>query len=282
MTQKKTTQPPEDWRKTLPEEWTVTLRGDDGQEQEIPLRDHPALGSYTTKDEAVKALVHAQRMLGKIPDGYVRLPGPDEGQEQQAAFHAALGRPDTPDGYAFPHIDLPEGFEPQEAMLAGFRSTAFELGLTPEQVTGLYQWFLPLVLDTQHGLEAETRRHRDRELESLRSIHRGQTPHMLDSALRAAEAIGGEELLCALDATRAGDHAAVISAFARIAPLVLESGMRSSDQGWGEELSREKLREMMQDPRYHDPLKRDTNYVNKVRKGFETLYPGDYIPGSRP
>ncbi|MEF2145037.1 MAG: hypothetical protein V3573_06290, partial [Desulfovibrionaceae bacterium] len=64
-------------------------------------------------------------------------------------------------------------------------------------------------------------------------------------------------------------------------PLVLESGLRGSARGWGEELSREKLLEMMRDPRYSDPLQRDADFVKKVREGFQTLYPGDYVPGSR-
>lgn len=271
----------EPWQATLPAEWTVKQLTEDGQEQEIPLRDHPALKSYKTKDEAVKALVHAQKMLGKTPEGYVRIPGKDDEQDQLEAFYAALGRPENAEGYDMPAIDLPEGYEMEEAMIEGFKSAAFELGLTPAQVAGLYQWFVPLVLDTHNNLQADADQHRETELESLRSIHRSETPRMLDSALRAAEVIGGKELLHALDSTRAGDHAAVINAFAKIAPLVLESGMRSSGSGWGEELSREKLREMMQDPRYHDPIKRDPEYVKKVRKGFETLYPGDYVPGSR-
>lgn len=274
-------QQPQAWQMTLPEEWTVKQLGEDGREQEIPLRDHPALKSYKTKDEAVKALVHAQRMLGKTPEGYVRIPGKGDAQEQQDAFYSAMGRPENAHGYKMPEIDLPEGYEMQEAIIEGFKNAAFELGLSPEQVSGLYQWFVPLVLDTHYGLEADAEQRRESELESLRSVHRGETPRMLDSALRAAEAIGGKELLHALDSTRAGDRAAVISAFAKIAPLVLESGMRSTGSGWGEELSREKLREMMQDPRYHDPIKRDSEYVKKVRKGFETLYPGDYVPGSR-
>ncbi|QGY39689.1 hypothetical protein GM415_06005 [Pseudodesulfovibrio cashew] len=277
----KTTNATADWRMTMPEEWTVKQLAEDGSEVEIPLREHPALRDYKTKDEAVKALVHAQRMLGKTPEGYVRMPGKDDGPEQVAAFYAALGRPEAPDGYALPEIDLPDGFEVQEAMLEGFRSIAFDLGLTPEQVAGLYQWFLPLVLDTHAGLEAEARQLKDSELESLRAVHRGETPRMLDNALRTAEVLGGKDLLHALDQTRAGDRAAVIAAFAKMAPLVLESGMRTSGSGWGEELSREKLREMMQDPRYHDPLKRDPEFVAKIRKGFEQLYPGDYIPGSR-
>ena len=271
----------EDWRMTLPGEWTVKMAGEDGKAREIPLREHPALADYKTKDEAVKALVHAQKLLGKVPEGYVRMPGRDAAPEEMAEFHAAMGRPGTEEGYEMPEIDLPEGFEVQEQLLAGFRHTAFELGLTPDQAAGLYQWFLPVVLDTHHGLEAENRKLRDSELETLRSVHRGDTPSMLDSALRAAEAVGGQELLDALNETGAGNRAAVISAFARIAPLVLESGLRGSARGWGEELSREKLLEMMRDPRYSDPLKRDADYVKKVREGFQALYPGDYVPGSR-
>lgn len=271
----------QNWQKTLPQEWTVKQLGEDGVEVEIPLREHPALQRYKTKDEAVKALVHAQRMLGKTPQGYVRMPGVSDGQEELDAFYAALGRPEGADGYELPVMELPEGYEVKEALLLSFKKQAHALGLTPAQVTGLYQWFLPIVLEAHHCLESEACKLQDAELESLRSVHRADTPRMLDTALRAAEAIGGKELLHALDTTRAGDHAAVINAFAKIAPLVLESGLRGTGNGWGEDLSREKLREMMQDPRYKDPLKRDPEYVKQVRKGFETLYPGDYIPGSR-
>ncbi|WP_338668901.1 hypothetical protein [Pseudodesulfovibrio methanolicus] len=269
------------WRMTLPEEWTVRHMGEDGTETEIPLRDHPALAKYATKDEAVKALVHAQRMLGKTPEGFVRVPGDQDAPEDLAAFYAALGRPDKADGYELPDMELPEGFALREDLVGGLREKAFELGLTPKQVAGLYQWFLPQVLDTHHAMQAEAGKLRESELESLRSVHRGDTPSLLDSALRAAEAVGGEELLAALDDTGAGNRAAVIGAFARIAPLVLESGLRGSARGWGEDLTIERLREMMQDPRYKDPTKREDSFVKKVNQGFELLYPGDYVPGSR-
>ncbi|MGE4421506.1 MAG: hypothetical protein AB7D39_04360 [Pseudodesulfovibrio sp.] len=269
------------WRMTLPEEWTVRHVGEDGTETEIPLRDHPALSKYATKDEAVKALVHAQRMLGKTPEGFVRVPGEQDSPEDLAAFYAALGRPEKADGYELPDMALPDGFALRQDLVGGLREKAFELGLTPKQVAGLYQWFLPQVLDTHHTMQAEAGKLRESELESLRSVHRGDTPSLLDSALRAAEAVGGEELLAALDDTGAGNRAAVISAFARIAPLVLESGLRGSARGWGEDLTIERLREMMQDPRYKDPTKREDAFVKKVNQGFELLYPGDYVPGSR-
>lgn len=271
----------EPWQQTLPEEWTVKTVNAEGVETEIPLRDHPALQKYATKDEAVKALVHAQRMLGKSPEGYVRLPNSDSSPEEANAFFAALGRPDSADGYQLPELELPEGFTTREDLVAELRSKAFELGLTPAQVAGLYQWFLPRVLDTHFDLETSRTQQRDSELNSLRAVHRGDTPNLLDRAMRAAQAVGGDELLKVLDETGAGDRAPVISAFARIAPLVLEGGMRGATKGWGEDLTLEQLREMMRDPRYHDPARRDEAWVKKVSQGFEQLYPGDYVPGSR-
>jgi len=271
----------EHWQMTLPEDWTVMQPGDDGAETEIPLRDHPALAKYATKDEAVKALVHAQRMLGKAPEGYVRVPGEDEGPEELAAFYGALGRPDAADGYELPDMDLPDGFEVREDVVNGLREKAHELGLNPRQVAGLYEWFMPLAMDAHHGLEAEAESRRRTELDALRSVHRGDTPAMLDKAMRAAEAIGGDELLAVLDKTSAGNHAAVINAFAKLAPMVLEGDLRGSARAWGEDLSLERLREMMQDPRFSDPSRRDPSFVKKVNQGFELLYPGDYVPGSR-
>ncbi|MBG0791646.1 MAG: hypothetical protein H0S80_14235 [Desulfovibrionaceae bacterium] len=271
----------EKWQMTLPEDWTVMQAGEDGTEMKIPLRDHPALAKYASKDEAVKALVHAQRMLGKAPEGYVRVPGGDAGADEVAAFYAALGRPEAADGYELPDMDLPDGFEVRAEMVSGLREKAFELGLTPKQVAGLYEWFMPLAMDVHHGLESEAENLRRSELESLRSVHRGETPDLLDRAMRAAEAIGGDDLLAVLDKTGAGNHAAVINAFAKLAPMVLEGGLRGSARAWGEDLSLERLREMMRDPRFADPSRRDKEFVKKVNQGFELLYPGDYMPGSR-
>jgi len=271
----------DNWQMTLPEEWKVKQRDENGEEVEIALRDHPALQKYPTKDEAVKALVHAQRMLGKSPEGYLRKPGDNDSPEDFDAFYAALGRPESADGYELPDMQMPDGFGLREDVIQGLRMKAHELGLNPQQVSGLYEWFMPIVLDTHHGLEAETTKLRDSELESLRAIHRGDMPEVLASAMRAAEAIGGPELLDALDKTNAGDRAAVISAFAKMAPLVLESGFRGAAKGWGEELTRDRLREMMKDPRFCDPSRRDPDFVKKVNQGFDALFPGDYIPGSR-
>ncbi|MBN2140382.1 MAG: hypothetical protein JW718_05185 [Desulfovibrionaceae bacterium] len=269
--------PSSDWRADLPKDWTVVHRDESGQEVEIPLREHPALAKYGSKDEAVKALVHAQRLLGKRPEGWVEVPGEDAGAEQREAFFAAIGRPESAEGYEFPDLDeLPEGFELNEELRGMFRDKAFELGLTPGQVRGLYEWFVPLNLAAAAEMDERGRRRRSEELEALRSVHRGETGRVLDDARQAALALGGEDLLGALEDTGAGDRREVINALARVAPLVLEGRIRGVGQGQGRGLSLAKLREMMRDPRYCDQTRRDPEFVDQVVKGFEALFPGQY------
>lgn len=169
-----------DWRQDLPEDWTVDWRGEDGVERSIPLREHPALAKYASKDEAVKALAHAQRLLGRRDQA----PG---------------GRPEKPEDYAFPELDLDEGFEPDQDVLEAFRSQAYDLGLTAEQAAGLYAWFLPLNMRIAAELRDQTKSGREDELARLRQEHGGQAPRVLEGSLRhqgadGPQALGLEEL----------------------------------------------------------------------------------------
>ncbi len=66
----------------------------------------------------------------------------------------------------------------------------------------------------------------------------------------------------------------VVQAFARVAPLVSETGKRARDAAPAQGLTPQRLREMLRDPRYHDPSRRDPDFVRQVSEGFDALYPG--------
>ncbi len=267
-----------DWRLSLPEEWTVPFTDEDGLSREISLREHPALAKYASKDEAVKALVHAQRMLGRKPEGYVRLPASGGDSDQWEELWNALGRPQSPDQYAMPEVALPEDMAVDGDFLQEFVETAHALGLNEDQAAGLYGWFIPRVvsLDQERGRFAEESR--QNEFEVLRGQHMGRTSDVLERALQAARAIGGDALVQALDETGAGDRASVISAFARLAPLVLEGRFRNNGAESESPLDRSQLETMMRDPRYHDPLERDPQWVRRIEDGFRALCPGRNRP----
>ena len=69
------------------------------------------------------------------------------------------------------------------------------------------------------------------------------------------------------------DPAAVVA----LEKLTGNRGTPGSGAGAPEpELSEQKLRAMMNDPRYHDPMRRDPEYVKQIEQGFAALYDGTH------
>ena len=279
----------DDWRATLPEDWTAPGRDASGAEVQLPLRQHPVLAKYASKDEAIKALVHAQRLLGKRADA----PGDPhaDGANAQGSL-LSMGRcpqgqgcPASPADYSLPELEIPEDFSVDEALRDAFLEKAHELALTDAQVAGLYGWFMPLnvqaLLDRHESDRAERTRARERELGALRKVHGGAAQGILEAARKAVLALGGKELMARLEASGAADDASVVQAFARVAPLVSETALRARDAAPAQSLTPQRLREMMRDPRYFDPSRRDPEFVRQVGEGFETLYPGEKPQGLR-
>lgn len=265
--------PPVDWRQALPEELTAPGRDEAGQEAQIPLRRHPALAKYASAEEALKALVHAQRLLGRKSESDGSLLS--QGQAMGA-------RPESPDAYQLPEVELPEDFRVDEALRAAFLAKAHELGLSDAQAGGLYAWFVPLNVEglRAHFDKAKTERlkRREREFSGLRQAHGGEAQNVLESARKAVMALGGAALMQSLEQCGAADDACVLQAFARMAPLVSESFLRGKNGGASASLNPQRLREMMRDPRYFDPSRRDAEFVRQVQQGFEALYPGERSP----
>ncbi len=257
----------DDWRRTLPEDWTAPGRDASGAEVQVPLRSHPALAKYASKDEAIKALVHAQRLLGK-KSGTLLAGGESTGDDVPA----------SPADYRLPDLDMPGDFAIDESLRDAFLAKAHDLGLSNAQVAGLFAWFVPLNIqgarDADAKRENDRRLVRDRQLSTLRQVHGGAVAGVLEAARKAVLALGGKELMQRLEQNGGADDASVIQAFARVAPLVSESVVKTSGTGVGQALSPQRLREMMRDPRYFDPSRRDNDFVRQVREGFEALYPG--------
>ncbi len=272
-----------DWRETLPADWTAPARDESGLEVLLPLRQHPALAKYASKDEAIKALVHAQRLLGKKGEATAERSLLSLGQEGSAL--ASCCAPGSPDDYCLPELELPEDFRIDEALRKAFLSKAHELGLSDAQAGGLYAWFLPLNVQAAHT-HAKARQDsrvqsRQRQIGALRKTHGDSARALMESARKAVLALGGNGLLEVLESSGAADDARVVQAFARIAPLVSEAGLRGQHGAPVPSLTPQRLREMMRDPRYHDPSRRDADYVRQVQQGFESLFPGEQAPVSR-
>ena len=90
--------------------------------------------------QVAKELKSAQALIGKKTIG---IPGPDSTPEEQRAFHAARGVPETGDKYDFAESmdeikkDMPKGWQADPAREQWFRKVALERHLTNKEANDL-------------------------------------------------------------------------------------------------------------------------------------------------
>jgi len=100
-------------------------------------KNNPSVTKFKQGNDLVKSYLEQQKLIGKkgiIP------PGEDATEDEVNSFYNQLGRPEAADGYSLPEVDKPEGFDLDETMVEDFKDQAYKLGLTPQQVEGLYKW----------------------------------------------------------------------------------------------------------------------------------------------
>lgn len=70
----------------------------------------------------------------------VQLPADPDNVEQVNEFHRRLGRPDKPEGYELPVVEVPEGQE--NVLEPAFRKAAHDAGVSQKHASALYNWYV--------------------------------------------------------------------------------------------------------------------------------------------
>lgn len=191
--------PPADWKAALPDE----------------VRNAPSMGKYATPADLAKGYLEAEKLIGKKG---VIMPGDNATPEEMKQFHAALGVPDTVEGYDLKAPEgLPEGVWNEEAA-KGFAAKAHELGLTPKQVREIAAWQAQNVAGAMQRAELEPDGRTWEQ--ALRDDWGTSYDANMETARRAAKEFGDEASLTKLG-DRIGD-AALVRMFQRIGAKVAE------------------------------------------------------------
>lgn len=199
------------WRDTLPDD----------------LKASPVLAKYQDQTAAIKALVDAQEIIGRKTAGIVK-PGPDAKPEELSEYYKALGRPETPDAYVMPTFDgIPEGYgiSPEIEKIA--REALHGAGVSQEQYDVAMK---ALVGHSLQEHQAKTA-FRASESKAFMAEHGDKAQEVLKTAEGVILAVGGEDLLKALNETEAVNRHVVMNAFARLAPQFGEGTLKTGSPG---------------------------------------------------
>ncbi len=200
-----------DWREGLP----ADLKSEKTFEK---FKDVPSLA---------KGYREAEKALSQRPAG-VKVPGSGAKPEEVAAFHKALGVPDSADQY---ELTIPESpFPVAPEALAGFKTFAHQNHLTPAQAQSLIAYDVERTNVAASELRESLKTRADAELrkewgpsfETNINLAKQAFDHLVE---------GDEEVRVLLRETGYGNHPALIKLFAKMGQYLAEEEMIGGEVG---------------------------------------------------
>lgn len=249
-----------DWKDELPDD----------------IKSDPSLASIQDVAGLAKSYINAQTLVGKKG---VILPGENATEDDWNQFYGAIGRPETPDKYEIAKpSELPEGFPYVEDIEKNFKDVAHKMGLTPNQVKGLYDWYMKMDVD----LFQTAQNHLKQQGESLEAELRKEWGMAYDQkaelAKRAAKQFADEDTLTQLEGALGAPG--MVKLFAKIGEAMGEDKMIGGGGGSGTALTpdqaRQEIAKIMGDPKHSYHLGDHPEHkiaVDNMAKLFQQAYP---------
>ena len=175
------------------------------------LREHPSLSPIKDVGNLAKSYINAQQLIGAD-----KLPAPkNPSEEQLSAIYNYLGKPESADAYEF----AVDGNVITEEVATSYKDVAHKLNLTPQQASGILDYYKGLADSSQEqaGQQMEFQRE---EVENNLKKEWGQAyDQKIAGAGQVINQFGSPEMLewQLADGTKLGNHPEFIKAFANIA-----------------------------------------------------------------
>ena len=181
--------------------------------QMIPeeIRQHPSLSPIKDVENLARSYVNAQRLIGAD-----KIPMPvNPSDEDLDRIYNRLGRPESPDGYQL----AADGNIVTEDLVKDFADFSHKLRLTPEQASGILDYYRSSVEQSAAGSEEQAQAYRQTTEEALKSEWGRAYDQKLNQAVNAAREFSNPEIfdLQLTDGSRLGDNPEFIKTFAKIA-----------------------------------------------------------------
>jgi hypothetical protein len=189
-------------------------------------RNDPSIEKFTEIDALAKSYINATKMIGQ--DKLV-IPTNNSTEDQWNEVYEKLGRPDSADKYA---LDInSEIVSMDEGAVKSFAEQSHKLGLNNKQAQGILEFYKNNMEGTAQQSRIDTETAQTQAEQQLRQEWGRDFEGKVKQAGALAKAnINPEVLDMQLqDGTRIGDHPEIIKGFAKIAGMMSEDKILSSE-----------------------------------------------------
>jgi hypothetical protein len=175
------------------------------------LRGHPSISPIKDVENLARSYVNAQRLIGadKIP-----LPA-NPTEEDLDRVYSRLGRPESAENYEI----AVDGNVVTEEVANSYKDVAHKLRLTPEQASGVMEYYKSVVENTGAATMQQLEQQRAASETALRQEWGSNYDGIVEKAAATAQEFGNSEMfdIDLADGTKLGNNPDFIKAFAKIA-----------------------------------------------------------------
>ena len=189
-------------------------------------RNDPNIQKFTEADALAKSYINAVRMIGQ--DKMI-VPNKNFTEDQWEEAYIKMGRPDSADKYS---LDIKSDVVPlDEQAIKSFQEQSFKLGLNNEQAKGVLDFY-------KNNMEAQTQQAKvDAETSQAQAqnLLRQEWGRDYDANIAKAKSLATANLapevfeMQLADGSRLGDNVDVIKGFAKIAGMMSEDKILSTE-----------------------------------------------------
>jgi|TARA_Y100000052_G_scaffold8624_1_gene8471 hypothetical protein len=198
------------WKETISEEF----------------RNDPNIQKFTEIDALAKSYINATKMIGQ--DKMV-VPNNNFTEDQWSDAYSKMGRPESADKYS---LNIKSDVIPfEETAIKSFQEQAHKLGLNNQQAQGVLDFYKNTTESSIQQSKVDTETAQAQAQQSLRQEWGREYDANISKAKSLAKAnVSPEVLLMELkDGTRVGDHPEIVKGFAKIANLLSEDKIVSTE-----------------------------------------------------
>ena len=189
-------------------------------------RNDPNIEKFTEIDALAKSYINATRMIGQDK---VAVPNKNSTEDQWNEVYSKLGRPETADKYAL-NIES-EAVAMDEGAIKSFAEQSHKLGLNNTQAQGILEFYKNNMESNMQRATVDTETAQAQAETELRAEWGKDFDSNVSKASALAKANMNPDILDLQmqDGTRIGDHPEIIKGFAKIAGMLSEDKLVSTE-----------------------------------------------------
>ena len=203
-------QPTSSWKDSISEEY----------------RADPSIEKFTEIDALAKSYINATKMIGQDK---IVIPNKNSTEEVWEEAYTKLGRPETPDQYNL-KIES-DVVKMDDSAIKSFAEQSHKLGLNTKQAEGILNFYK----DNMEGIAQQSKIDTETAQAQSEQVLRQEWGRDFDAKVKQAGAIAKANInpevldMTLSNGTRLGDHPEIIKGFAKIASMMSEDKMVTTE-----------------------------------------------------